>query len=168
MADSPVTSATYTLQVAAPTVSPPGGTYPERQSVTISGLTVGATYRYTTDGSTPTILNGNVYPAPIMINFSTTLKIVGYKTGYLPSGVVQMNYTILPDVPMTLEAETMARTSSGPGTSNNNDIAASGGIWVLLQATAANQWIQFTTPSIPAGTYQLQLRYKANATRCQH
>ena len=37
-----------------------------------------------------------------------------------------------------------------------------------LSSTGTNQWIQFTTTSIPAGTYQLQLVYRSNATRAKH
>src|SRR5207302_862166 len=53
MANSTVVSATYTIQVAPPTFSPPGGTYGAPQSVTLSDVTNPSTIYYTTDGSTP-------------------------------------------------------------------------------------------------------------------
>jgi ABC-type uncharacterized transport system auxiliary subunit len=40
--------------VAAPTFSPPGGTYTIGQNVTIQTPTLGATILYTTDGTEPT------------------------------------------------------------------------------------------------------------------
>ncbi len=48
-----------TTQVAAPTFTPPGGTYSSAQPVTIS-TTLGASIRYTTDGSTPSSTFGQL------------------------------------------------------------------------------------------------------------
>ena len=53
MTDSAVASASYTIQVAAPTFEPPAGAYSSAQSVTISTTTAGASIRYTTDGARP-------------------------------------------------------------------------------------------------------------------
>src|SRR5206468_2463815 len=67
------------------------------------------------------------------------------------------------------EAETLTWTgSAGIAITTNPDTAASGGNWVLLASTATTQFINFTTTSIPAGTYQMQIAYKANTTRAQH
>src|SRR5207249_437801 len=66
MANSAVTSATYTLQTASPTFSPSGGTYVLPQLVSISDATPGATIYYTTDGSTPTTAS-SVYSGPILV-----------------------------------------------------------------------------------------------------
>ncbi len=49
----------------------------------------------------------------------------------------------------------------------SNDTNASGGVLVFLNSTAAGQTMTLTTPSITAGTYQVQLRDKANTTRGQ-
>src|SRR5438874_16261 len=53
-ATSAVASAMYTIRVAAPTFSPPSGTYSQPQSIAVNDTTGGATIYYTTDGSTPT------------------------------------------------------------------------------------------------------------------
>src|SRR5438067_8972165 len=53
-ATSALASATYTIRVAAPTFSPPSGTYSQPQSIAVNDTTGGATIYYTTDGSTPT------------------------------------------------------------------------------------------------------------------
>jgi hypothetical protein len=97
LVDSPVTSATYTItlpQVAAPTFSPPGGTYSSVQTVTISCATAGASVRYTTDGSTPTETNGTLYSGPVTISVTITLKAIAYEAGFADSPVTTAIYTI--------------------------------------------------------------------------
>jgi hypothetical protein len=37
-----------------------------------------------------------------------------------------------------------------------------------IMSTAVGQWIEFTTPNISAGTYQLNFAYRTNPTRAQH
>ncbi|MBL6749291.1 MAG: chitobiase/beta-hexosaminidase C-terminal domain-containing protein [Nevskia sp.] len=92
--DSPVASATYTIQIAAePTFSPAGGNYTSAQSVTISDATAGATIYYTTDGSTPTIASA-VYSTPISVSATTTIKAIAVLEGYGTSPVASATYTI--------------------------------------------------------------------------
>jgi O-glycosyl hydrolase len=81
-------------QVAAPTFSPPAGTYTSAQSVTISTTTSGASIRYTTDGSTPTSTTGTLYSSPVNIAVTTTLKAIAYKSGMTDSTVTTGVYTI--------------------------------------------------------------------------
>ncbi len=69
---------------------------------------------------------------------------------------------------LNFEAESMSPVGSGATVSISNDTNASGGVVEFLNSTAAGQTMTFTTPSIPAGTYQVQLRYKTNKTRGQH
>jgi MBG domain/HYR domain/Fibronectin type III domain/Carbohydrate binding module (family 35) len=69
--------------------------------------------------------------------------------------------------PITFEAENISFTSVGASTSVNPDTPASGGRWVQLNSNAAGQWMEFTTGSIPAGTWALQLTYKVNPNRGQ-
>jgi hypothetical protein len=45
------------------------------------------------------------------------------------------------------------------------DDRASGGQWVALAAENAGSWMSFTTPSVPAGDYQLAIQWKGNTTR---
>ncbi len=63
------------------------------------------------------------------------------------------------------EAESLSRTTSGPTATNDSDSAASGGSRVTLASTAVGQWIEFTLPSVPAGTYSVQLRDKHHNNR---
>src|SRR5581483_3476210 len=75
--------------------------------------------------------------------------------------------TALPP-PITLQASSLSPTGSGQTITSTNDTAAPGGTWVKLSSTAVGQYIQFTTTSIPAGFYDVQLIYRTNPTRGQH
>ncbi len=68
---------------------------------------------------------------------------------------------------IALEAEDLARTSTGATTVIESDGSASGGAWVALAADGIGDTVGFTTPVIPAGTYQLRLRYKRYSQRGQ-
>ncbi|MFI5584435.1 chitobiase/beta-hexosaminidase C-terminal domain-containing protein [Amycolatopsis sp. NPDC051758] len=89
---------TYTVggsstTVAAPTFSPPGGTYSSTQTVTLSSATSGATIRYTVDGSTPTASSPQ-YTAPISVPTSRTVNAIALKSGSTTSAVSSASYTI--------------------------------------------------------------------------
>lgn len=82
-----------TTTVAAPTFSPPGGTYSAAQTVTIGSATSGATIRYTVDGSTPTASSPQ-YTAPISVPNSRTVNAIALKSGSTTSAVSSATYTI--------------------------------------------------------------------------
>ncbi|WP_103351147.1 chitobiase/beta-hexosaminidase C-terminal domain-containing protein [Amycolatopsis sp. CA-128772] len=82
-----------TTTVAAPTFSPPGGTYSAAQTVTISSATSGATIRYTVDGSTPTA-SSTLYSGPISVPNSRTVNAIALKSGSTTSPVSSATYTI--------------------------------------------------------------------------
>ncbi|MEU0529088.1 chitobiase/beta-hexosaminidase C-terminal domain-containing protein [Amycolatopsis tolypomycina] len=82
-----------TTTVAAPSFSPPGGTYASAQTVTISSATAGATIRYTVDGSTPTA-SSPVYSGPISVPNSRTVNAIATKSGSTTSPVSSATYTI--------------------------------------------------------------------------
>ena len=82
-----------TTTVAAPTFSPPGGTYASAQTVTISSATAGATIRYTVDGSTPTASSA-LYSGPISVPNSRTVNAIALKSGSTTSPVSSASYTI--------------------------------------------------------------------------
>jgi hypothetical protein len=68
---------------------------------------------------------------------------------------------------VAFEAESVAVTHSGTGTTVQSDANTSGGTWVSLDAENTGSWFEFTTPSLSAGTYTLTMRYKAHASRGQ-
>ncbi|HTB81299.1 MAG TPA: chitobiase/beta-hexosaminidase C-terminal domain-containing protein [Opitutaceae bacterium] len=176
--DSNVVTATYTVsstpQAAAPVFSPAPGTYGSAQNVAITSTTGGASIHYTTDGSTPSETAGTLYSGPVNISntsSATTLKAIAFESGFTDSTVTSGTYTITTGggnpVPVTLEAENLSPVGTGATVSISNDTNASGGVIEFLNSTAAGQSITFTTPSIVAGTYQLQIRYKPNTSRGQ-
>ncbi|MFL6606278.1 MAG: chitobiase/beta-hexosaminidase C-terminal domain-containing protein [Steroidobacteraceae bacterium] len=77
----------------APTFSPPSGTYPTTQSVSLTDTTPGAVIYFMTDGTTPSSVS-NVYASPIQINTATIIKAVASATGYANSAVASATYTI--------------------------------------------------------------------------
>jgi len=93
MADSNVASATYTIRVATPTLSPPGGTYSTPQSVTLSDTTSSAAIYYTTDGSTPTTAS-TAYTGSISVTRTTTIRAMAAASGMADSSVASATYTL--------------------------------------------------------------------------
>ena len=94
---SPVASVTITIaaQIAAPTFSPPGGTYAGPQMVSLSDSNSGVTIYYTTNGMTPTT-SSPVYVGPILVNASETIEAFATLTGFAPSTVATARYMINP------------------------------------------------------------------------
>jgi uncharacterized repeat protein (TIGR03803 family) len=80
--------------VAAPVFSLAAGTYATAQTVTITSPTSGASIRYTTDGSTPTETNGNLYSGPLTLSSTTTLAAIAFESGFADSPVTNGTYTI--------------------------------------------------------------------------
>ncbi len=83
-----------------PTFSPPGGSYDDILSLTISDIFPGAVICYTTDGSTPTTdvpgtcSHGDRYSSSIPVLTSETVKAIGTARGYANSGVASATYNI--------------------------------------------------------------------------
>ncbi len=94
LANSTVSTATYTIKVLPPTFSPLGGTYTTPQTVTLSTATSGASINYTTDGSTPSNTAGTLYTGPITVSATTTIKALAYMSGLTNSTVSTATYTI--------------------------------------------------------------------------
>ncbi|MCC7180304.1 MAG: chitobiase/beta-hexosaminidase C-terminal domain-containing protein [Acidobacteria bacterium] len=86
-------SATYTMQVATPSVSPSAGTYTSARTVTLATSRAGATIRYTVDGTDPTPASP-AYASALTIATTTTLKAVGFKANWSDSVVRTATYTM--------------------------------------------------------------------------
>jgi hypothetical protein len=110
--DSDLGKATYMITlgtVTAPTFSPTAGTYTANQSVSISTTTSGATIRYTTDGTDPT-LRSSIYTSPIWIEKTTNIKAKAFKGDYTGSSIASGLYVI------DLGTVDIPRLSPGSGT----------------------------------------------------
>ncbi|MDM8551628.1 chitobiase/beta-hexosaminidase C-terminal domain-containing protein, partial [Desulfobacterales bacterium HSG2] len=94
-ADSSTATGVYTITgtVAAPSFSPPPGTYPAGQSVALSCDTFGATIRYTTDGSEPDE-SSPAYMTPVSVSSSMTINARAFKSGWSASATATGVYTI--------------------------------------------------------------------------
>jgi len=85
------------------------GFYYEPFSVTITCETLGATIRYTTDGSEPTTSHGTLGGGPVPITTTTCLRAIAYKTGWLPTNIDAQTYIFPEDVVTLSQAEVLAR-----------------------------------------------------------
>lgn len=81
--------------VAAPTISPSGGTHVGSVRVSLSTSTSGATIRYTTNGSAVTT-SSPVYSGPFTLNTSRTVRARAYRSGMYDSSAVSRAFTVLP------------------------------------------------------------------------
>src|ERR1035438_6460697 len=86
---------------AAPTFALPAGTYALQQSVVILDSTPGATIYYTTNGTTPTPINGTAIPSgtAITVSSSETVEAMAVAAGYTNSTVAAADYIISPTAP---------------------------------------------------------------------
>jgi hypothetical protein len=71
----------------------------------------------------------------------------------------------MPPAGLVFEAEALASSNSGTGTSVQVDPQTGGGSWISLDAENAGSWMEFALPEVPAGSYTLKLRYKSNSDR---
>jgi hypothetical protein len=96
-----VNSPTVTT-VAAPTITPNGGSFTGSVSATIQTATSGASIYYTTNGSTPT-QSSTLYTGAMNLTSSATVKAVAFKSGSNPSAVASASFTVVtPPAQLTL------------------------------------------------------------------
>ena len=180
MADSDPSSAAYTIQfltVTDPTFTPIAGTYSTAQSVTIATTTSGASIKYTTDGSTPSDLNGLSYSGAINIAANATLKACAYKTNMINSNVGSSAYTLKTVTPImsiltgtynvpqtvtlstTTSGATIKYTTDGSAPSQNNGTVYSSAIAINTTATlkAIAYKAGWNDSDIASDTYTIQL-----------
>ena len=126
-------------QVAAPSISPAGGSYSQPVTATIADSTSGATIYYTTNGEMPTS-SSQKYTGPITISSSETLEAIAILSGYANSNVTAATYTIsssssgLPNYPSgftstMLESNGTAAVSDGALQLTNGQLNESGSVW---------------------------------------
>lgn len=90
---SAVISRTYAWVCSDPTNSLASGTFNNAQTATLACSTSGATIKYTTDGSTPSTVNGTTYTVAVNLDgYVTSFKAIATKTGYTSSSVISRTY----------------------------------------------------------------------------
>jgi len=80
--------------ISDPTFSPAVGSFVPPVGVTISTESVGASIRYTTDGTLPTPTLGTEYTGPFALNRSATVQAIAYQDGATDSAVVTASYAL--------------------------------------------------------------------------
>jgi hypothetical protein len=138
---SSVASAAYTIDAPpAPTFSPVAGTYTGGQSVTISDTTSGATFYYTTNGTTPTT-SSTGYIGPVLVSASETIKAIAVLSGTTsPAGSAA--YTIQAPATPTFSPAAGTYTSSESVTISD----ATSGVTILYTTNG-------TTPTTSSTKY---------------
>src|SRR5262249_10913367 len=143
---SGVSTATYTLKVITPTMTPGSATYSSPQTVTISTSTAGAELHYTTNGADPTQADPSIASgASITIDMPLTLKVRGWRSGWTASDVAAAAYSFQVATPTLV-----------PGTGNY-----SGGLPVTVSTTTPGAVLPYrmdgaerteTDPTIASGS----------------
>jgi outer membrane protein OmpA-like peptidoglycan-associated protein len=85
---------------ASATFSPAAGTFTSAQHVALATESPGATIRYTTDGSTPTV-SSTRYTGPIAVDRTTKLRALVTAKDAPPSAVSEAEYVIAPPPPVS-------------------------------------------------------------------
>ena len=139
--NSSLASATYTLEAAPPTLTPPGGTYAGAQSVTLSTTTTGAQIFYTIDGSTPTgmapsILYGGT---PISVTKSgTVINAITVDDGMQNSTVSTGTYTLqAPAVTLVPPSLSFGNQTAGTTSASQSTVLTNSGTGPLTITAVA-------------------------------
>lgn len=90
---SPVTTAAYTIQAAAPVFNPAPGPYAAGTALTLTTSTPGATIAYTLNGADPTAADPAIASGATIIIGSYTLKAKAFKSGMVASDTTTGTYT---------------------------------------------------------------------------
>ncbi len=152
--DSDVMTEVYTLQVATPTPSIAGGTYTGWQLVTLSSETDGVTFYYTTNGTTPTSTSTS-YIGSITISSTTTLRVIGIRSGYSDSGMMLETYNI--DLSQ-LEFPTTATTTG----TYNNDLSIT--LTSVTSGTTIYYTIDGSIPTASSNEYSTAISISTSTT----
>jgi hypothetical protein len=106
--------------VADTTFSHARGRYSIPFDLTIATATLGATIRYTTDGSTPTATSGTAYSGPIPISGTKVIRAAAFKPGWKPANVDTQTYLFVDDI--ATQTPATATALGFPGAPVNSQI----------------------------------------------
>jgi hypothetical protein len=135
----------------SPTFSVAAGTYTTVQTVTISDSTTGAAIYYTTNGSTPTS-SSTLYSGPITVGASETVTAIATASGYAPSPVASVVYTINLPPAATPSFSVAAGTYTTPQSVTISDTTTGATIYYTANGTAPTTSSTKYTGPITVGT----------------
>jgi Bacterial Ig-like domain (group 3)/Chitobiase/beta-hexosaminidase C-terminal domain len=155
--NSAVASAAYTMTptVATPTFSPAAGSYTTAQSVTISGITSGATIYYTTNGTMPTT-SSTPYTGPITVSSTETLQAIAVATGDTNSAVASATYTITPTVSTPVFSPAAGSYTSAQSVSISDATSGATIYYTTNGATPTTSSTRYTGPLTVSSTETLE------------
>ena len=121
-----------TTQVAAPTVDTDAKLFTGSLSIKVT-VPTGATLRYTTDGTLPTLTNGATSSnGSFTVNATTTYRFRSFQNGYLPSDVTARTYIMtsqeytLPIISITTDPDFLYDNEIGIAVDGTNGIPGRG------------------------------------------
>ena len=122
---SVVFQASFTLQVATPQITPPGGSFADAVEVALSCATPGAQIRYTLDASAPT-KTSLLYSVPFLLEYSAIVNAKAFNPGAYDSATATATFTgtlvpaatpaIAPSDGVYSNSVTVTMTCATPGT----------------------------------------------------
>ena len=137
--------------LATPTISPASATYSNNVSVTMTGP-IGATIRYTTNGTDPDSTSA-IYSGAITVSTTGTIvKAKAFQTGYTESATASQTYVL------TVATPTISPTT---GTYANS-------VTATVSTVTTGATIRYTTdgstPTVSSPTYSTPLTFTSNKT----
>lgn len=135
-------TANFVANVAAPLISPGGGTYITPPLVAITTPTRGASIRYTTDGSAPSVDSGTPYGGPFTLKTTSTIHAIAYASGMADSEVASAIIGIEP-----LAGAPLFSPAAG-----KYPVAQTVTLRCLTPGTSMNYTLDGSIPSPTAGT----------------
>ena len=132
--------------MAAPLISPNGGSYSDAVSVTMQTATSGASIYYTTDGSTPT-QSSTLYSGSMTLTSSKIVKAKALKSGYNGSTETDASFLVTQSFvaqPFSFSLAASGNLSVFAGASVSNTISAT-------LDSGSSQAVSFTVSGLPTG-----------------
>lgn len=165
--DSEVASATFTVAVVPPTISPSSQSFRNSIAVSLACVTPGATITYTTDGNPPTP-SSSTYSIPFAVTSTTTVKAMAWKNGMADSTAASAVFTAVP--PESFINGSFEEGTNGWSITSSNPLAyaiasdhgsTDGALSLVIGAAqlAVNSSFAQTLATIAGGVYTLRFDY---------